>query len=278
VKSSRTIASKGMHYPFRGLLAAVGLTAFALLAASPALADEERGRAIAEAAHERSSGFGDLSATAVMLLRTASGQEAERALSIRILDLPGEAGRGLTIVESPRDVRGTALLTHTDENGAQDQWLYLPATSRTRRIASENRSGAFMGSEFSYDDFSAQTPSRYNFRFLRDEKLDGIDCHVLHREEIDGLPGHQIVWMDTEHLRLQRVEFFDARGNPQRTLTVSDYRSYEGPGGREYWRADALLMENVRTGAATTLHWKEIQLDTGLRERDFEVSALGRAR
>lgn len=243
-----------------------------------ALADDGRGQAIAEAAYARNSGFGNLVASAVMELRTGSGQQAERALTIRSLDLPDGSSRGLTIVDAPRDVRGTALLTHTAADGSQDQWLYLPATSRTRRIAAENRSGAFMGSEFSYDDFSAQTPSRYHFRHLRDEALDGLDCHVLHREEIDGIPGHQQVWLDQEHLRLQRVEFYDARGYLQRTLTAEDYRAYSGDGDRDYWRADVLHMENARSGATTTLRWSDIQLGVPLAERDFDVGSLGRGR
>ena len=265
MKSSRIISS--------ALFAAT-----ALLLSPSAVADEGRGQAIAEAAYARNSGLGTLSATAVMQLRTGSGQTAERALAIRSLDLPDGSSRGLTIVEAPRVVRGTALLTHTDANGGQQQWLYLPATSRTRRIAAENRSGAFMGSEFSYDDFSAQTPSRYRFRYLRDEALDGVDCHVLHREEIDGLPGHQLVWLDTEQLRLQRVEFFDARGHLQRRLTASGYRPHRGSDGRDYWRADELVMENVRTGASTSLTWQDIRLDAPLDARDFDVSALGRSR
>lgn len=278
MKSSRTTAE-----PSPGLLAvaligfAVGLLPGTALA-DEVQADEARGREIAEAAYAQNSGMGTLSATAVMELRTGSGQRAERALAIRSLDLPDGSSRGLTIVESPRDVRGTALLTHTDADGSQQQWLYLPAASRTRRIAAENRSGAFMGSEFSYDDFSAQTPSRYRFRHLRDEALDGVDCHVLHREEIDGLPGHQLVWLDREQLRLQRVEFYDAGGHLQRTLTADDYRAYRGGDGRDYWRAGELVMENARSGAATTLRWQDIQLDAPLSARDFEVNALGRSR
>lgn len=238
-----------------------------------------RGHEIADAAWEHGRGFGDLSAQTTMTIITRAGQQAEREMRIQILELPGEAGRALTVVDAPRDVRGTALLTHTDDGGAQEQWLFLPATQRTRRISSENRGGSFMGSEFSFDDFSAQTPSRYRFRHLRDEECEPYEqCHVLHREEIDGLPGHQIVWMDSAEYRLHRVEFYDARGDITRVLTVEDHRQVETADGDRYWRAHRLRMENQRTGAASELAWDEVTLGVGLSERDFDVERLGRRR
>ncbi|MHA7833841.1 MAG: outer membrane lipoprotein-sorting protein, partial [Algiphilus sp.] len=145
------------------LLPTVGLlvmTVFAVSAHAEPRADKsetptagDRGRAIAEEAWARGNGFGSLRAAVEMTIITRSGQQASRRLEIALLEGEGEASKALTRVESPRDVAGTALLTHTDVDGAQQQWLYLPAASRTRRISSENRSGSFMGSEFSFDDF-----------------------------------------------------------------------------------------------------------------------------
>ena len=165
----------------RATLLGLGL----LLAAPTATAGEDaaaKGRAIAERAWERGEGFGDLQADVEMTIITRSGQSAKRRMQVQILEMPGEASRALTRVEAPRDVAGTALLTHTAENGDVEQWLYLPAASRTRRISSAARGGSFLGSEFSYDDFAAQPPSRYDYEWLRDETLDGVACHVIRRE------------------------------------------------------------------------------------------------
>jgi outer membrane lipoprotein-sorting protein len=251
---------------------ALAATAVLLVAAAQA-ADpaEQRGRELAEAAQARGAGFGDMQATAEMRIRNGRGQEAVRRLRIQILDLPGDASRSLTLVEAPRDVRGTALLTHAGADGGSDQWLYLPAASRTRRIAAAGRSGPFMGSEFTYGDFSAQTPSQYHFRWLRDESLDGVPCHVLERWPREGAAhDRQIIWLDAEHLRLQRVEYLDARGEVSRVLTVTGYELHDD----RHWRAARLHMRNVRTGAETELLWEYIAFRTGLSERDFEVSAL----
>lgn len=262
-------------------------TAAALLLAGPVGADDAatqtdaaaKGRAIAERAWERGEGYGDLKADVEMTIITGSGQQATRDMRIRLLEMPGEASRALTRVEAPRDVAGTALLTHTGDDGDVQQWLYLPAASRTRRISSENRSGSFMGSEFSFDDFAAQPPSRYRFEHLRDETVDGMPCHVLRREPVaDDRPGYQHAWLDTEHLQLRRVEYHDARGDITRVLTIGEYETFEGADGGTYRRAQFLRMENQRTGAASELRWSGIALDTGLSERDFDVAALSRRR
>lgn len=263
-----------------GRAALLGLSL--LITPTQTIAEEDaaaKGRAIADRAWERGEGFGDLQADVEMTIITRSGQSAKRRLQVQILEMPGEASRAMTRVEAPRDVAGTALLTHTAEDGNVEQWLYLPAASRTRRISSAARGGSFLGSEFSYDDFAAQPPSRYDFEWLRDEELDGLDTHVLRREERDGdSPGHEVVWLDTEKLRLRQVKFFDARGELTRVLTIEDYEAYEGADGDTYWRATALRMDNARSDAASELRWDEVSLDNGLDERDFEVSMLSRRR
>lgn len=247
-------------------------------ASADATGADNRGREIAQRAWERGNGFGSLRAEVEMTIITRSGQQATRALEIALLEQPGEASKAMTRVEAPRDVAGTALLTHTDANGEQEQWLYLPAASRTRRISSENRSGSFMGSEFSFDDFGAQPPSRYTFEYLREETLNGMPCHVIERHPRSDRRGYEVAWLDKERLLLQRVEYFDANGDKTRVLTVDGYKQYQGADGESYWRATTLRMDNARTDAASVLRWSDIELGAGLRERDFDVAALARRR
>lgn len=271
--------------PWQAALLAMGLC---MIASQPAAAQtkaaadeassENRGREIAQRAWERGNGFGSLRADVEMTIITRSGQQATRALEIALLEQPGEASKAMTRVEAPRDVAGTALLTHTDANGEQEQWLYLPAASRTRRISSENRSGSFMGSEFSFDDFGAQPPSRYTFEYLREDTLNGMPCHVIERHPRSDRRGYEVAWLDKERLLLQRVEYFDANGDKTRVLTVNGYEQHQGADGESYWRATTLRMDNARTDAASVLRWSDIELGAGLRERDFDVSALARRR
>ena len=110
---------------------------------------QEKGLEIARKADELHSGFGDFSANLRMILRNSRGQTSERLLRVRALEVD-DGTRSLCIFDSPLDVKGTILLTHTHEKTDDDQWLYLPALKRVKRIAAQNKSGSFMGSEFAY--------------------------------------------------------------------------------------------------------------------------------
>lgn len=253
-----------------------------LLAALPVRAEspDEKGLAIVRDAEKRGENFGDLRADAEMIIRNGRGGEARRALKIALLDLPGSASRSLTMVDAPKDVKGTALLTHTAADSSDQQWIYLPAAGRTKRIASSGRSGPFMGSEFSFDDFSAQTVERYRFKWLRAETcpapLAAEQCDVIERVPKESGTGYarQEVWMDQAQRRLLKADYYDAQNQRIKTLMAEGYRQYEG----RYWRADRLTMSNARNGASTVLSWSNIRFRSGLKDADFEVNRLGSAR
>lgn len=253
----------------RSLLLCLCLCGSAIAAEDPGA----RGKAIAEAAYQKSEGFGDLQADAEMRIRNGRGGEALRTLRIKLLDLPGPAGRGLTQVTAPKDVKGTALLTHTNAQSENEQWLYLPALKRVKRIASSGRSGPFMGSEFSFEDFSAQQPEKYHFLWLRTETCGEMPCEVLERKPRDPASSsyaRAIVWLDQGELRIQKVEFYDRQNALLKTLTISGYQKYQG----KHWRAERLSMLNARTRAETELSWSAIKFGAGLGERDFDVNSL----
>ena len=89
---------------------------------------------------------------------------------------------GIIVFSKPRDIRGTALLTHANvEPSDDDQWLYLPAVKRVKRISSSNRTGKFVSSEFSYEDLGSQEVEDYTYKWLRDEPCPtdaSLTCHV----------------------------------------------------------------------------------------------------
>ena len=182
----------------------------------------------------------------------------------------------LVIFDRPRDVKGTAFLTYTHRTGPDDQWLYLPALKRVKRIASNNKSGPFMGSEFSYEDLASQEVDKYTYRYLRDEAANERDCFVVERVPVDKDSGYtrQIVWYDKNEYRPEKIEFYDRKDELLKTLTYSGYEQYGGG----YWRAHALFMENRQTGKSTLLTWDQYELGTGLSYRDFDRNSLKRAR
>ena len=141
----------------------MALAAPAVLAQTP----EEKGLEIAREADSRGEGFGDFQADMKMVLISKSGQTSDRELRVKTLEGTGEeeGDKSLTIFDTPRDVRGTAMLTFSYKTRDDDQWLYLPALRRVKTIASRNKSGPFMGSEFSFEDMRGQEVEKYTYKY-----------------------------------------------------------------------------------------------------------------
>ena len=254
-----------------------GGRAFAETAAdTPPETSEAKGLAIAVEADKRDAGFGNLTAEMEMTLKNRHGQESVRRLRIKTLEVPGDGDKSMSIFDNPRDVKGTAFLSFTHKTEPDDQWLYLPALKRVKRISSSNKSGSFMGSEFAYEDIASQEVEKYTYKYLRDEVCEGEDCFVMERYPVDLNSGYtrMVLWIDKTHYRTRRIEYFDRKNSALKTLVFKDYKLYLD----KYWRADSMQMENLQTGKSTRLKWKDYRFRTGLRSSDFNKNALKRAR
>ncbi len=234
------------------------------------------GLSIAREARAREEGFGNFTAQQVMVLRNKHGQESQRQLRVKVLEVPGAGDKSLFVFDEPRDVRGTALLVHAHGDRADDQWLYLPALKRVKRISSSNRSGSFMGSEFAYEDMTAQAVEKFTYRYLRDEACGDQTCTVTERFPTDRKSGYsrQVVWRDRDELRVRKVEYYDRKDAHLKTLTLENYGLYAG----RYWRAGVMTMVNHLTGKSTVLSWTDYKFRTDLADRDFSRTGLKRTR
>ena len=237
---------------------------------------EEKGLAIAIEADRRDKGFGDSSATLNMILRNKQGDESTREVRVRTLEIEADGDKSMSVFDSPPDVKGTAFLTFSHVQGPDDQWLYLPALKRVKRISSKNKSGPFMGSEFAYEDISSDEVEKYTYKYLRDEPCAELDCFVIERYPVDENSGYtrQLVWIDKTEYRPQKIDYYDRKNAHLKTLTFHEYQQYLD----NYWRAMRYEMVNHQTGKSTTLLWQEYQFRTGLTERDFDKNSLKRAK
>jgi len=233
---------------------------------------EEEGLRIAREIDRRDSGFVDNTASMKMILRNRHGQESKRTIRTRTLEVTGDGDKSLIIFDSPRDIKGTAFLSYTHVKGQDDQWIYLPALKRVKRIASNNKSGPFMGSEFAYEDISSQEVEKYTYKYLKDDTLNGADCFVVERIPADKNSGYtkQIVWIDKAKYIPEKLEYYDRKGSLLKTLTLHDYKQYLD----KFWRADRMEMVNHQTGKSTTLLFSEYKFKTGLSEKDFNQNVL----
>ena len=236
---------------------------------------EERGLQIAQEADKRDFGFKDNVVEMKMTLRNSQGQESIRQLRNSTLEVEGDGDKSLVVFDQPRDVKGTAFLSFTHKSGPDDQWLYLPALRRVKRIASNNKSGPFMGSEFAYEDIASQEVEKYTYKFIREDSMDGQAMFVVERYPVDRKSGYtkQIAWYDQAEYRLQKIEFYDRKDALLKTLVYEDYQQYLD----KYWRAGRLFMQNHQTKKSTELLFSDYQFQTGLSDRDFNKNSLRRA-
>ncbi|MDE0422208.1 MAG: outer membrane lipoprotein-sorting protein [Gammaproteobacteria bacterium] len=237
---------------------------------------QDKGLRIAQEASARNEGFEDFTAGLTMLLRDRHGRESVRQMRFKVLEVSGDGDKSLFVFDQPRDVRGTALLTHGHANTRDDQWLYLPALKRVKRINASTRSGSFMGSEFSYEDMSPPEVEESTYKYLRDEPCGDLTCTVIEQVPLDEKSGYsrKVVWQDTGELRTLKMELYDRKDSHLKTLTFADYRLYLD----QYWRAQEQTMVNHLTGASTVLKWTDFQFRTNLDDSEFTQTALRRVR
>ena len=263
----------------RAFSLALGIASLAL---APVLAQaetpEEKGLRIALESREHSDGFGNFTAAMRMVLRDRHGRESIRQMRFKVLEAPqdGEGDKSLFVFDQPRDVQGTALLTHVHTNSEDDQWLYLPALKRVKRISASKRAGSFMGSEFTFEDMSSPEVEEYHHRYLRDEPCGELTCMVTEQVPLDPKSGYsrKVVWQDGGEYRTWKVELHDRKGMHVKTLTFEDYQQYQD----RFWRAGKQTMANHQTGARTVLLWTDYRFGTDLDDREFTHTALRRIR
>lgn len=133
-----------------------------------------------------------------------------------------------------------------------------------------------MGSEFAYEDLSSFELEKYTFNYLKDDTVSGTSTFVLEQIPTDKNSGYtkQLVWLDQQHYRPLKVEFYDRKGALLKTLQFEEYKQYLD----QYWRAHSMAMVNHQTGKSTLLTTSKLDFQTGLSEKDFEKNVLKRVK
>ena len=236
---------------------------------------ENQGYEIAQAVDQRDLGYKDSHSVLSMVLENKQGAQTVRKLDVKVLEGGADGDKSLISFEFPADIKGTSLLTHPHQSASDEQWLYLPVMSRVKRISSRNKSGAFVGSEFSFEDMTNKDLEDYTYNFLHTEVCPALAvlCDKIARFPVDKHSGYtkQHVWIEQQDKKIVRIEYFDRKDTLFKVFTAEDFTLY----ANKYWRPKVVVMENVQTGKKTSLHYQSIKFSTGLVEQDFRRNALG---
>jgi len=276
----RPAAATGLAILAAMTLALVSSPVTAATGETPVRGDTEAERTgfeIAARADRADRGFANSEVELEMVLRNAAGRESRRTLKITTLEIADESvgDKSLVIFDNPSDIKGTALLSHANILDPDDQWLFLPALKRVKRISSANKSGPFVGSEFAFEDFTALELNKYDYNYLREEEVDGLKTDVIERTPRYENSGYtrQVSWVDQDIYQVRKVEFYDRRGDLLKTLTLNEYQDYDG-----VWRSQRMEMVNHQTGKSTDFIYGDYKFDIGLEDGDFVKGRLARLR
>lgn len=244
--------------------------------------------AIAEAAPSKSAldiikraelnaaGFTDMVNRVSMILKDQDGNSSEREMLIKVLALDDGQSKSLTIFTKPSREKGIALLTHTHATENDEQWLYLPASKRVKKIASNKLGASFRGSEFTYEDISNQDNDQYRFELVSEEDCGSSRCFVVDRFPVfsESSYSRTRLYIDTVQYLLQKGEFFDKEKKLLKTMAATNYQKHSNG----LWKPESLMMMNSQTHKSTELKTQDLQFDVGLQEKEFSRLSLRKIR
>lgn len=238
---------------------------------SYALSPEQEGYEISRQAYEKQRNFIDEYAMTTLELIDSNGRKVVRK-TIN-LTIEKDNSYDLSIIQflNPPDVRGTTLLTHQNPVGDDSQWLYLPEIKRVKRISSSNKSGAFVGSEFSYEDITGNTLEKWSYKKIGESSLQGIICHIVEKYPKYKNSGYSAAktWISKNGQLLIRSELVDKKSRLLKVQTFVDWKRY-----KDTWRPSQIIMENVQNKKKSILTFENRKFSTGLTEKDFNKSAM----
>lgn len=186
--------------------------------------------------------------------------------------------RMVIVFHRPASVQDTRFLVIENPDRDDDQWIYLPALRRVRRIAAGEGNDSFMGTDFTYDDLQSRSVDDDRHELLREERLDGYDCYVVEsvpRDRDGAQYSRRVQWIPRDIWVPIKIEFYDKRGDLLKVNSVERLEEVQG-----YWTPMKSTMKNEQTGHATRLEVQRIQYDGNLPDALFTTRFLetGRVR
>ncbi|MBS3742453.1 MAG: outer membrane lipoprotein-sorting protein [Candidatus Cloacimonetes bacterium] len=209
-----------------------------------------------------------------MTLINSRGDQRIREIKQYLKDF-GYVEKKIMFFISPADVRNTSFMnwSYDEEGRDDDQWIYLPALRRVKRISSDSKSDYFMGSDFTYDDLGDRHPLEDKHILLRQEKLDDEDCYVVESipKEEDYMYSRTVTWIIKDKWIGLKKEFYDEDGEHLKTLSVQNYKKIE-----DYWIITNSQMYNVQKEHTTNMILENLEIDTGLSDTWFTERMMKR--
>lgn len=216
----------------------------------------------------------DQKAELTMILKNSGGDTRVRKIKQRWRDF-GSVEKKIMMFVSPADVRNTSFMnwSYTAAGRDDDQWIYLPALRRVKRISSDSSSDYFMGSDFTYDDLGDRHPSKDHHKILRTETFKGEECYVVESrpKNKNYMYSKTVTWIIKDKWIGLKRAFYDEDGALLKNLTVLKYERING-----YWIILHSRMHNVQKNHTTDMRLSDVQINAGVDAYLFSTRMMER--
>jgi len=223
------------------------------------------GRQIVEKAYNLPTG-NDITSSLTMTLTNNQGKQRVRKIKQYSKDM-GSVEKSIMFFQSPADVKNTSFMNWSyDSDKSDDQWIYLPALKKTKRISSDSKSDYFMGSDFTYDDLGDRKLDADNHKLLKTETYNGIACYVVESvsKDEDYMYSKTKTWINKSNFTGVKKEFYDEDGDLLKVLSVKKVEKISG-----FWVITNSEMKNVQKNHKTSMVLSSIQINTGISDTKF---------
>jgi len=192
-----------------------------------------------------------------------------------IFERVGSHGQSKSVIRftAPSEVKGVALLIVNHPDRPSDQWMWTPALERDRRIALQDRSTRFFGTDFSFEDLEQRDVDQYDHTLLSEEAIDGAatwKIQSIPKPSRSSQYTKTIVWIRKDNYATARIDSYEIT-QVIRRLQLSDIRQVQG-----IWTAHETVMTDLRRGSTTRLSLDKVQYNLPMKGDDFTVEALRR--
>ena len=206
------------------------------------------------------------------LLQTISesGDTAEKRWTFERLGAHGQS-KVVIAFRAPAEVKGVALLIVNHADRASDQWMWIPANERDRRIAVQDRSTRFFGTDFSFEDLEDRDVDQFDYDLLGEQTIDGAACWKIQsvaKQTKSSQYTKSIVWVRKDNYAFARIDSY-VKDQVVRRLTYANITNIQG-----IWTAKLLTMVDLRRGSTTRLSLEKIEYKVPLSEDRFTVQSL----
>jgi hypothetical protein len=220
-------------------------------------------------------------AISTMVIIDSKGRKRVRKIAMvsKLFD-NGDTEKRLMRFLSPADVKGTGFMIFNYEKKDDDQWLFMPALRKTRRIISSEKSKNFMGSEFAYADMSPPNIDDFNYKLLGEEEVNGVLCWKIEMIPINedvadenGFSKRISYFAKVDHV-IRKSIYYDLDNTLHKVMIVKSVEEIDKKNHR--YRPLHLEMENKQNGRRSYFKIEKIQLNLGIKDEYFTTRYLER--